>query len=47
MKMKRFLALALTLVMALSLAACGGKKEETPAPTEESKEPAAAQTENV
>ena len=45
--MKRFLALALTLVMALSLAACGGKKEETPAPTEESKEPAAAQTEIV
>ena len=26
--MKRFLALALTLVMALSLTACGGKTEE-------------------
>ena len=30
--MKKFIALALTLVMALSLAACGGsKQEETPA----------------
>ena len=28
--MKRFLALALTLVMALSLTACGGKTAEKP-----------------
>ena len=49
MKMKKFLALTLTLVMVLSLAACGGKKAETPAaPAEENKEPAAAaQTEIV
>ena len=45
--MKKFLALALTLVMVLSLAACGSKKEETPAPADEGKEPAAAQTEIV
>ena len=47
--MKKFLALTLTLVMVLSLAACGGKKAETPAaPAEENKEPAAAaQTEIV
>ena len=29
--MKKFLALSLTLAMALSLAACGAKKEEAPA----------------
>ena len=45
--MKKFLALTLTLVMVLSLAACGSKKEETPAPADEGKEPAAAQTEIV
>ena len=47
MKMKKFLALTLTLVMVLSLAACGGKKETPAAPAEENKEPAAAQTEIV
>lgn len=31
--MKKFLALLLTGVMVLSLAACGGKKEEAPAET--------------
>ena len=35
--MKKFFALLLTLTMVLSLAACGGKKEEAPA--EEAKEP--------
>ena len=46
--MKKFLALTLTLVMVLSLAACGGKKETPAAPAEENKEPAAAaQTEIV
>ena len=35
--MKKFLAMTLALVMALSLAACGGKKDEAPA--EETKEP--------
>ena len=36
--MKKFLAMLLALTMALSLAACGGKKEEAPAetPAEES-----------
>ena len=29
--MKKFLSLALTLVMVMSLAACGAKKEEAPA----------------
>ena len=47
MKMKKFLALTLTLVMVLSLAACGGKKETPAAPAEENKESAAAQTEIV
>ena len=46
MKMKKFLALTLTLVMVLSLAACGGKKEETPAPDDSGNE-TAAQTEIV
>ena len=32
--MKKFLAMLLALTMALSLAACGGKKEEAPAPAE-------------
>lgn len=45
--MKKFLALTLTLVMVLSLAACGGKKETPAAPAEENKESAAAQTEIV
>ena len=46
--MKKVLALTLTLVMVLSLAACGGKKETPAAPAEENKEPvAAAQTEIV
>ena len=36
--MKKFLAMTLTLVMAMSLVACGGKKEETP--VEDTKEPA-------
>ena len=41
--MKRFLALALTLVMALSLAACGGKTaEKTPA----ADAPAASETDD-
>ena len=31
MNMRRLTALLLTLVMALSLTACGSKKEETPA----------------
>ena len=44
--MKKFLALTLTLVMVLSLAACGGKKEETPAPDDSGNE-TAAQTEIV
>ena len=30
--MKKFLATLLALIMVLSLAACGGSKEETPAP---------------
>ena len=47
MKMKKFLALTLTLVMVLSLSACGGKKETPAAPAEENKESAAAQTEIV
>ena len=46
MKMKKILALTLTLVMVLSLAACGGKKEETPAPDDSGNE-TAAQTEIV
>ena len=46
MQMKKFLALTLTLVMVLSLAACGGKKEETPAPDDSGNE-TAAQTEIV
>ena len=32
--MKKFLAMLLALTMVLALAACGGKKEETPAPAE-------------
>ena len=44
--MKKFLALTRTLVMVLSLAACGGKKEETPAPDDSGNE-TAAQTEIV
>ena len=38
--MKKCLALTLTLVMVLSLAACGGKKEETPAPDDSGNETA-------
>ena len=38
--MKKFLALLMTMAMVLSLAACGGSKEEAPAQTEE---PAAAE----
>ena len=38
--MKKFLALLMTMAMVLSLAACGGSKEEAPAQTNE---PAAAQ----
>ena len=33
LKHKKFLAMLLTLAMVLSLAACGGKKEEAPAET--------------
>ena len=40
--MKKFFALLLTLTMVLSLAACGGKKEEAPA--EEAKEPEQTET---
>ena len=40
--MKKFFALLLTLAMVLSLAACGGKKEEAPA--EEAKEPEQTET---
>ena len=40
--MKKFFALLLTLAMVLSLAACGGKKEEAPA--EETKEPEQTET---
>ena len=32
--MKKFFALSMALVMALSLMACGSKKEEAPAPAE-------------
>ena len=38
--MKKFLALLMTMAMVLSLAACGGSKEEAPAQTNE---PAAAE----
>ena len=44
--MKKLFALLLTLAMVLSLAACGGKKEETPAPDDSGNE-TAAQTEIV
>ena len=47
--MKKFLALLMTMAMVLSLAACGGKKEE-PAPTEEpakTEEPAAPELTTV
>lgn len=37
--MKKYLALALALIMVLSLAACGSSKEETAAPTETTTEP--------
>ncbi len=46
--MKKLLAIMLTLVMVLGLAACGGQKETTPAPTEPPKTteaPTAAPTE--
>ncbi len=44
-KMKRFLALALTMSMVLALAACGGKKEEDPtADAPAAEEPAADAT---
>ena len=44
MKMKKFMALLLTAVMVLSLAACGGKKQETAAPAEQGGEQAAEST---
>ena len=44
--MKKFLSLILALVMACSLIACGGSKEEAPAKTEAPKTEAPAKTES-
>ena len=45
--MKKLFALLLTLAMVLSLAACGGSKEEAPAAKEETKTEAPAATEET
>ena len=45
--MKKLLALALAATMALSLAACGGAKEESAAPSEPATEAPAAETYKV
>lgn len=44
--MKKFLALALSLAMVLTMAACGAKKTEAPAPSE-TKEPAQTETKEL
>lgn len=45
--MKRFFALLLTMAMVLSLAACGGKKEEPSAPADSSTPAASGETANL